>query len=59
MKDEYFSAAQFLTAFTSPLRVHGQLVRLFARGIEDQAAVHNCSEEAEKCETTYYTNSFT
>nr|XP_046252575.1 ceramide kinase family protein isoform X2 [Scatophagus argus]XP_046252576.1 ceramide kinase family protein isoform X2 [Scatophagus argus] len=26
-------------------RVHGQLVRLYARGIEDGAAVHKCSKE--------------
>ncbi|XP_056279690.1 ceramide kinase family protein isoform X2 [Pseudoliparis swirei] len=31
-------------------RIHGQLVRLYARGIEDGAAVHNCSEENDKCE---------
>ncbi|XP_042265340.1 ceramide kinase family protein [Thunnus maccoyii] len=29
-------------------RIHGQLVRLYARGIEDGAAMHSCSEE--KCE---------
>ncbi|KAM7404682.1 hypothetical protein PAMP_012007 [Pampus punctatissimus] len=31
-------------------RIHGQLVRLYARGIEDRAAMHNCSEEKETCE---------
>lgn len=40
-------------------RIHGQLVRLFARGIEDGAAMHNGSEENEKCERTSYTHSFT
>lgn len=40
-------------------RIHGQLVRLFARGIEDRAAVHDCSEENDKCERTSYTYSFT
>lgn len=34
-------------------RIHGQLVRLYARGIEDGAAVHNCSEENDKCESGY------
>ncbi|XP_076598224.1 ceramide kinase [Chaetodon auriga] len=37
-------------------RIHGQLVRLFARGIEDAAAAHNCCEN-DKCERTSYTNS--
>ncbi|KAK2851358.1 hypothetical protein Q5P01_007634 [Channa striata] len=31
-------------------RIHGQLVRLYARGIEDGAALHSCSEECDKCE---------
>uniref|UniRef100_A0A8C3AV98 Zgc:158263 n=1 Tax=Cyclopterus lumpus TaxID=8103 RepID=A0A8C3AV98_CYCLU len=34
-------------------RIHGQLVRLYARGIEDGTAVHNCSEENDKCERGY------
>ncbi|XP_073326122.1 ceramide kinase [Pagrus major] len=35
-------------------RIHGQLVRLYARGIEDGAAVHNCSEEHDnKCERIF------
>uniref|UniRef100_A0A3Q4AQ94 DAGKc domain-containing protein n=1 Tax=Mola mola TaxID=94237 RepID=A0A3Q4AQ94_MOLML len=29
-------------------RIHGQLVRLYARGIEDGAALHNCSEENDR-----------
>ncbi|XP_041802598.1 ceramide kinase family protein isoform X2 [Chelmon rostratus] len=37
-------------------RIHGQLVRLFARGIEDRAAADNCSEN-DKCKRTSYTNS--
>ncbi|XP_076027949.1 ceramide kinase [Genypterus blacodes] len=31
-------------------RVHGQLVRLYARGIEDGAAIHKCREQNGKCE---------
>ncbi|KAM7411967.1 hypothetical protein PAMA_021780 [Pampus argenteus] len=31
-------------------RIHGQLVRLYARGIEDSAAMHSCIEEKETCE---------
>ncbi|KAF0036312.1 hypothetical protein F2P81_011624 [Scophthalmus maximus] len=31
-------------------RIHCQLVRLYARGIEDGTAAHNCSEESDKCE---------
>ncbi|XP_031701475.1 ceramide kinase [Anarrhichthys ocellatus] len=34
-------------------RIHGQLVRLYARGIEDGAAVHNCGEENDKCDSGY------
>lgn len=37
----------YLTAFTSSVRIHGQLVRLYARGIEDSAAV-NYSEENDR-----------
>lgn len=29
-------------------RIHGQLVRLYARGIEDGAAMQNCSQESDK-----------
>lgn len=29
-------------------RIHGQLVRLYARGIEDAAAMQNCSQESDK-----------
>ncbi|CAI5647443.1 unnamed protein product [Oreochromis niloticus] len=29
-------------------RIHGQLVRLYARGIEDGAAMQNCSRESDK-----------
>uniref|UniRef100_A0A8C9YPK0 Zgc:158263 n=1 Tax=Sander lucioperca TaxID=283035 RepID=A0A8C9YPK0_SANLU len=31
-------------------RIHGQLVRLYARGIEEGAAVHNCGKENDKCQ---------
>ncbi|KAF3696844.1 Ceramide kinase [Channa argus] len=31
-------------------RIHGQLVHLYARGIEDREALHSCSEECDKCE---------
>ncbi|AWP09645.1 putative ceramide kinase-like [Scophthalmus maximus] len=31
-------------------RIHCQLVRLYARGIEDGTAAHNCSEGSDKCE---------
>ncbi|XP_032377377.1 ceramide kinase [Etheostoma spectabile] len=31
-------------------RIHGQLVRLYARGIEDGAAMHNCGKENDKCQ---------
>ncbi|XP_050927159.1 ceramide kinase family protein isoform X2 [Lates calcarifer] len=31
-------------------RIHGQLVRLYARGIEDGSAMHDCSEDSDKCE---------
>lgn len=34
-------------------RIHGQLLRLYARGIEDGAAVHNCGEENDKCDSGY------
>ncbi|XP_044067562.1 ceramide kinase family protein isoform X2 [Siniperca chuatsi] len=40
-------------------RIHCQLVRLYARGIEDRAAVHKSSEENNKCERTSYSNSLT
>lgn len=33
-------------------RIHGQLVHLFARGIEDAAAAHNCWEN-DKCDIIY------
>lgn len=53
---EYFSVAQFLTVLASSHRIHGQLVRLYARGIEDGAVVHN-SDDANERERTSYTNS--
>ncbi|XP_028264789.1 ceramide kinase [Parambassis ranga] len=31
-------------------KIHGQLVRLYARGIEDGAAIHNCTVETDECE---------
>uniref|UniRef100_A0A3P9GZH2 Zgc:158263 n=1 Tax=Oryzias latipes TaxID=8090 RepID=A0A3P9GZH2_ORYLA len=34
-------------------RIHGQLVRLYARGIEDKAAIHHCSQERDMCNITY------
>lgn len=43
---------RFLTLLTSSVRIHGQLVRLYARGIEDGAALQSCSEECNKCERT-------
>nr|XP_020472641.1 ceramide kinase-like [Monopterus albus] len=31
-------------------RIHGQLVHLYARGIEDEATIQNCREESNNCE---------
>lgn len=33
-------------------RIHGQLVRLYARGIEDGAAVDGCSKDSDSCKRT-------
>ncbi|RVE70519.1 hypothetical protein OJAV_G00065120 [Oryzias javanicus] len=33
-------------------KIHGQLVRLYARGIEDKAAIHHCSQERDTCNKT-------
>ncbi|XP_024148588.1 ceramide kinase family protein isoform X1 [Oryzias melastigma] len=33
-------------------KIHGQLVRLYARGIEDKAAIHHCSQERDTCNMT-------
>lgn len=45
----YLSQIQ-TTTFISSFRIHGQLVRVYARGIEDGAALHTCSDECDKCE---------
>ncbi|KAM4563967.1 ceramide kinase [Odontesthes bonariensis] len=33
-------------------KIHGQLVRLYARGIEDGAVIHNCGQEGTECKRT-------
>ncbi|XP_041655084.1 ceramide kinase family protein [Cheilinus undulatus] len=50
---------EILTSTEILSRVHGQLVRLYARGIEDGAAVLNSTEENDKRERTSYTKSLT
>ncbi|XP_038578531.1 ceramide kinase family protein [Micropterus salmoides] len=47
---------EILTLTEVLCRIHGQLVRLYARGIEDGAVVHN-SDDANERERTSYTNS--
>ncbi|KAM9752179.1 ceramide kinase isoform 1-T1 [Menidia menidia] len=33
-------------------KIHGQLVRLYARGIEDGAVIHNCIQQGKDCKRT-------